>query len=55
MKKLMMFTVAVMMTFQLAAQEKLYLIFEFMKVDNKQEAAYAETEAFLGQNSRTKS
>lgn len=28
------------------AQEKLYLVFEFMKVDNEQEAAYAETEAF---------
>ncbi len=27
-------------------QEKLYLVFEFMKVDNEQEAAYAETEAF---------
>jgi hypothetical protein len=25
------------------AQEKLYLIFEFMKVDNEQEAAYMET------------
>ena len=28
------------------AQEKLYLIFDFMKVDNEQEAGYAETEAF---------
>lgn len=28
------------------AQEKLYLIFEFMKVDNEQEAAYADTEEF---------
>lgn len=28
------------------AQEKLYLIFEFMKVDNEQEADYAKTEAF---------
>lgn len=28
------------------AQEKLYLIFEFMKVDNEQEAAYSEAEAF---------
>jgi len=28
------------------AQDKLYLVFEFMKVDNEQEAAYAETEAF---------
>lgn len=38
--------VAVMMTFQLTAQDKLYLLFEFMKVDNSQEAAYAETESF---------
>ena len=28
------------------AQDKLYLLFEFMKVDNEQEASYAETEAF---------
>ena len=28
------------------AQDKLYLMFEFMKVDNEQEASYAETEAF---------
>lgn len=28
------------------AQDKLYLIFEFMKVDNEQEQAYMETEAF---------
>ncbi|HZJ35071.1 MAG TPA: hypothetical protein VFD29_00425 [Gillisia sp.] len=28
------------------AQDKLYLIFEFMKVDNEQEQAYSETEAF---------
>lgn len=28
------------------AQEKLYLVFEFMKVDNEQETAYAETEEF---------
>jgi hypothetical protein len=28
------------------AQEKLYLIFDFMRVDNEQEAAYAETEEF---------
>ena len=27
-------------------QEPLYLVFEFMKVDNEQEAAYAETENF---------
>ena len=28
------------------AQEKLYLVFEFMKVDNEQESAYADTEEF---------
>ncbi|MCK0190156.1 hypothetical protein [Arenibacter sp. F20364] len=28
------------------AQEKLYLVFEFMQVDNDQEVAYAETEEF---------
>lgn len=28
------------------AQDKLYLIFEFMKVDNEQEQVYMETEAF---------
>ncbi|MBZ9728650.1 hypothetical protein LB467_03040 [Salegentibacter sp. JZCK2] len=28
------------------AQDKLYLIFEFMKVDNEQEQAYMETEVF---------
>lgn len=28
------------------AQEKLYLVFEFMKVDNEQETAYADTEEF---------
>jgi hypothetical protein len=28
------------------AQDKLYLLFEFMRVDNEQESSYAETEAF---------
>lgn len=28
------------------AQDKLFLVFEFMKVDNEQEAAYMETESF---------
>lgn len=28
------------------AQDKLYLVFEFMKVDNEQEQAYMETESF---------
>ena len=46
MKKLLMIIVVMFMTFQLAAQEKLYLVFEFMKVDNEQETAYRETEEF---------
>jgi hypothetical protein len=46
MKKLLMIAFALLMTLQLNAQDKLYLVFEFMKVDNKQEAAYADTEEF---------
>lgn len=46
MKKLMLITAVLLLTFQLTAQEKLYLVFEFMKVDNQQEAAYGETEEF---------
>lgn len=46
MKKLLMIAFALLLTLQLNAQDKLYLVFEFMKVDNKQEAAYAETEDF---------
>ena len=41
-----MIAFALLMTLQLNAQDKLYLVFEFMKVDNKQEAAYADTEEF---------
>ncbi len=46
MKKIMLMALVLLMTLQLSAQEKLYLVFEFMKVDNEQEAAYAETEEF---------
>ncbi len=42
----MLMALVLLMTLQLSAQEKLYLVFEFMKVDNEQEAAYAETEEF---------
>ena len=42
----MLIAIEMLMTFQLAAQEKLYLVFEFLKVDNKQETAYGETEEF---------
>lgn len=46
MKKLMMLAVILLMSIQLTAQENLYLVFEFMRVDNQQEAAYGETEEF---------
>lgn len=46
MKKLMLFIVIVLLGSSSIAQEKLYLIFEFMKVDNEQEATYMETEEF---------
>ncbi len=41
-----MFIVALLFAFSVSAQEKLFLVFEFMKVDNSQETAYQETEAF---------
>lgn len=44
MKKVLIFGVAIMMGITAMAQEKLYLTFEFMKVDNEQENAYMETE-----------
>ena len=46
MKKLMIITALMVFGFTANAQEKLYLVFEFMKVDNEQEAAYSETESF---------
>ena len=46
MKKCIIFVLLVMMGNMVLAQDKLYLIFEFMHVDNEQEAAYAETEEF---------
>lgn len=46
MKKLILFIAVVLLGASSIAQEKLYLIFEFMKVDNEQEAAYMETEEF---------
>ncbi len=46
MKKLVIF-IALLLVGNLAiAQENLHLIFELMKVDNEQETAYGETEAF---------
>ncbi|MBC31880.1 MAG: hypothetical protein CMH48_13685 [Muricauda sp.] len=46
MKRLLIIIVIMLLGSEVKAQEKLYLVFEFMKVDNEQEAAYAETEAF---------
>ena len=47
MKKRFAIILLTMFVVQLsAAQEKLYLEFDFMKVDNEQDAGYAETEAF---------
>ncbi len=46
MKKFMLFAVLLFFSIQLTAQEKLYLVFEFMKVDNEQQSAYMETEEF---------
>ncbi len=46
MKKLLILIAILLSSNHGFAQDKLYLIFEFMKVDNEQEAAYMETEAF---------
>lgn len=41
-----MLLLTVLFVFNMNAQEKMYILFEFMNVDNEQESAYAETEAF---------
>ncbi len=46
MKKLLLVLAIVLLGNTTIAQEKTYLLFEFMKVDNEQESAYAETEDF---------
>lgn len=46
MKRLLMVIVTALFVYNVSAQEKLYLLFEFMKVDNEQETAYMETEEF---------
>jgi len=46
MKKLLIIMALMLVSNTSEAQEKLYLIFEFMKVDNEQEQIYMETEAF---------
>ncbi|MDC6387409.1 hypothetical protein PP182_01855 [Maribacter sp. PR1] len=46
MKKVMLIVVLMLFCGMANAQEKLYLVFEFMKVDNEQETAYSEVEEF---------
>jgi len=46
MKKVLFLLATVMLCNLAIAQDKLFLIVELMKVDNAQEASYAETEAF---------
>ncbi len=46
MKKLLILIAILLFSNNAFTQDKLYLIFEFMEVDNEQEAAYMETEAF---------
>lgn len=46
MKNLLILTALLMVGNMSVAQEKLYLLFEFMQVDNEQEAEYSATEEF---------
>jgi hypothetical protein len=46
MKKLFMFIAVILFSGNMIAQDKIYLLFEFMKVDNEQETSYGETESF---------
>ncbi|MEQ8219666.1 MAG: hypothetical protein RH981_15610 [Arenibacter sp.] len=46
MKNLLILIALLMMGNMSVAQEKLYLLFEFMQVDNEQEAEYSATEEF---------
>ena len=46
MKKLLTLIAVLLFGNTVIAQDKLYLVFEFMKVDNEQESAYWETESF---------
>jgi len=46
MKNLVITSILVLLANLSLAQDKLYLVFEFMQVDNEQEASYAETEEF---------
>jgi len=46
MKKILLLFALVLLSNNAISQDKLYLIFEFMHVDNEQESAYMETEEF---------
>ena len=46
MKKLLLFIAIILLSSNVIAQDKLYLVFEFMEVDNDQEEDYWETESF---------
>lgn len=46
MKKLLLMTALFLFAVNVNAQDKLYLVFEFMKVDNEQESDYWEVESF---------
>lgn len=46
MKKPLMFIAMILLSCNMIAQDKVYLLFEFMKVDNEQENAYMDTENF---------
>ena len=46
MKKVLLLIAVVLLGSSTIAQEKTYLVFEFMRVDNNQENAYQETESF---------
>ena len=46
MKKLFLFIAIILLSSNVIAQDKLYLVFEFMRVDNEQESDYMETESF---------
>ena len=46
MKNILLLATAILLSWSTSAQDKLYLVFELMTVDNEQETAYLETEDF---------
>ena len=46
MKRFILLTGIILISFNSYSQDKLYLVFEYMKVDNEQEGDYWETESF---------